>query len=95
MGRYIEIPILAAAQRCGIRLDDRTLGRREVQGYCPFCDGTRNHLFLNTETNQWYCQKCGRGGNAVTLYAAVFGVDNKAAFRELTQDKTHRFYPRK
>lgn len=95
MGRYIEIPILAAARRCGIRLDDRTLERREVQGYCPFCDGTRNHLFLNTETNQWYCQKCGRGGNAVTLYAGVFGVNNKAAFQELTQDKTLRFTPRK
>lgn len=75
MGRYVEIPILSAARRCGIRLDDRTLERREVQGYCPFCQGTRNHLFLNTGTNQWYCQKCGRGGNVVTLYATVLEVD--------------------
>ena len=95
MKKYIEIPILAAARRCGIRLDDRTLGRKEVHGYCPFCSGTKNHLFLNTGTNQWYCQKCGRGGNAVTLYASVFGVDNKAAFEELAQDKLLRFAPRK
>ena len=95
MGRYIEIPIVAAARRCGIRLDDRTLERKEVQGYCPFCGGTKNHLFLNTGTNQWYCQKCGRGGNAVTLYASVFGVSNKAAFEELAQDKVIRFASRK
>ena len=36
MGRFIEIPILSAARRCGIRLDDRTQERREVQGYCTF-----------------------------------------------------------
>lgn len=93
--RYVEIPILAAARRCGIRLDDRTLGRTEVEGYCPFCNATRNHLFLNTQTNQWFCQRCKRHGNAVTLYADVFGVDNKTAFQELMQDKTIRFAPRK
>lgn len=95
MREYIEIPILDAARRCGIHLDDHTLERKEVHGYCPFCNGTKNHLYLNTETDQWYCQKCGRGGNSITLYASVFGVDNKTAFRELTQDKLFRFTPRK
>lgn len=95
MKKYVEIPIIAVARRCGIRLDDRTLERREVQGYCPFCNGTKNHLFLNAKTNQWYCQKCGRGGNAVTLYAGVFGIDNQSAFEELSQDKMLRFTPRR
>ena len=95
MHDYIEIPIVPVAVRCGIRLNPRTLERREVEGYCPFCGGSRDHLYLNTQTNQWYCQKCGRGGNAVTLYAKVFGVDNRTAFQELWQDRVIRFSPRK
>ena len=94
MPEYIDIPILPVARRCGIQLDPRTIERREVQGYCPFCNGSKNHLFLNSESNQWYCQKCGESGNAVTLYAKVMKVSNKTAFQELMQDKVIRFAPR-
>ena len=92
MPNYIEIPILEAAYRCGIQLDPKTLGRVEVQGYCPFCEGSSNHLYLNTKKDRWYCQKCGSKGNTVSLYAQVHKMDNKSAFEELTQDKVLRFY---
>ena len=95
MAGYIQIPIISTAQKCGIQLNPRTLGRVEVQGYCPFCSGTKNHLFLNTESDQWYCQKCGAGGNSVTLYAKIFGVDNKTAFERLRQDKVVWFTSKK
>lgn len=95
MPKYIDIPILPVARRCGIQLNPRTLERREVQGYCPFCSGTKNHLFLNTESNLWYCQKCGESGNSVTLYAKVMKVNNKTAFQELMQDRVIRFTPKK
>lgn len=92
MPDYVEIPILAVAHRCGIQLDSKTLDRVEVQGYCPFCNARHNHLFLNTESNQWHCKRCGAGGNSVTLYGRVHGLANKAAFHELMQDKVLRLY---
>lgn len=92
MPDYIEIPILAAAHRCGIQLDPKTINRVEVQGYCPFCHADKNHLYLNTDSNKWYCQRCGLGGNAVTLYGRVHDMDNKSAFLELMQDKVLRLH---
>ena len=94
MPNYIDIPILLAAQRCGLQLDSKTIERTEIQGYCPFCLGKHNHLYLNTESNQWHCKRCGQGGNAVTLYGRVHGLDNKTAFMELMQDKVLRLSQR-
>lgn len=92
MPDYVEIPILAAAHRCGIQLDPKTIDRVEVQGYCPFCNAKQNHLYLNTDSNKWHCKRCGLGGNAVTLYGRVHGLDNKSAFLDLMQDKVLRLY---
>lgn len=92
MPDYVEIPILFAAQRCGIELDAKTLNRVEVEGYCPFCNAHHNHLHLNTEKNKWHCKHCGAGGNSVTLYSRIHGLDNKTAFQELTQDGLLRLY---
>ena len=48
---YEEIPILEAARRCGLVLNDRTLEWDEVEASCPFC-GDRGpgkyHLSLNS-----------------------------------------------
>lgn len=87
---YIEIPIMHVAHRCGIQLDSKTLDRLEVQGYCPFCNARHNHLYLNTDENKWFCQKCGEGGNSVTLFAKMFNTNNLTAFKELTQNKLYR-----
>lgn len=92
MPNYVEIPILFAAQRCGIQLDTKTLNRVEVEGYCPFCNAHHNHLHLNTEKNKWHCKRCGASGNSVTLYGRIHGLDNKTAFQELTQDGLLRLY---
>ena len=92
MPDYVEIPILPVAHRCGIELNPKTLDRVEVEGYCPVCHARHNHLYLNTEHNQWHCKKCGARGNAVTLYARVHHLTNREAFRELMQDSVLRFY---
>ena len=89
---YLEFSILEVARRCGIQLNPRTLERVEVEGYCPFCNARHNHLFLNTEKNKWYCQKCGASGNPVTLYSRIHNLTNKEAFQELSQDKVLRLY---
>lgn len=39
----------------------------EIKG-CPIChDEKWNHFFLNQNTGQWNCKKCGKGGNLFTL----------------------------
>lgn len=88
---YKDIPIVDTACRLGIHLDDRTLGRTEVEAYCPFCHASHNHLFLNTKTNQYFCQRCKTGGNSVTLYARMRGISNKEAFEELEKQNLYLF----
>ena len=80
---YRRIPILEAARMAGIQINEQSILRTEVEAYCPFCNGSRNHLYLNTERDQWYCQKCRTGGNSVTLYAKVRGINNAQAYQEL------------
>ncbi len=83
MDGYIRIPILEAAALCGLQMKPSTLDDIEVQARCPFCDDKSHHLYLNTEEDLCYCHRCGTGGNSVTLYARITGVDNKTAYRQL------------
>jgi len=38
---------------------------------------------MNTEKNLWHCKKCGASGNSVTLYARIYGIDNRTAVERL------------
>jgi len=84
-GRYADIPIVGAAKRCGVRFNDRTLGRTEVEAACPFCGDKpkRFHLNLNTNKDLYHCKLCGAGGNSVSLYARLQNVSYSEAAREL------------
>ena len=92
---YREIPILEAARRCGLVLNDRTLEREEVEASCPFCGDNgpgKYHLFLNTTKNLLRCVLCGEKGNSISLYAKMEGVSNRQAFRALSEDgRLYRF----
>ena len=84
---FNRIPIVDAARRCGLVLNERTLGRTEVEASCPFCGDHgpgKYHLSLNTEKDQYRCNLCGAHGNSVTLYAAIKGVTNGEAYRAMT-----------
>ena len=83
MDGYISIPHLEAATLCGLQMKPSTLDDIEVQARCPFCDDKSHHLYLNTEEGLCYCHRCGTGGNSITLYAKITGVDNKTAYRQL------------
>ena len=59
---YRELPILDAARRCGLVLNNRTLEWEEVEAYCPFCGDHgpgKYHLNLNTQKNVYRCNLCG------------------------------------
>lgn len=92
---FRDIPILEAARRCGLVLNDRTLEREEVEASCPFCGDNgpgKYHLFLNTRKNTFYCVLCEERGNSVSLYAKMEGVSNRQAFQVLSEDgRLYRF----
>lgn len=50
---------------------------------CLFCD-KESHLFVNSNTGQWGCKKCGKSGNVYTFLEAV--VDK---YRDSTTDKDY------
>ena len=84
-GNYEKIPILAVARRCGLVIDDRTLGHTEIEAKCPFCGDKphRHHLRMNAGNDKFKCWLCGETGNSVSLYAKVEGISNKEAVNRL------------
>lgn len=91
---YKKFPIVDVARRCGIPLDETSLGQDEVLATCPFCgDNGRGkyHLGLNVEKDQYCCPLCGAHGNSVTLYAALNKVSNRQASMALQKDE--KVYP--
>ena len=85
--QFQRIPIVEAARRCGLAIDDRTIRRTEVEASCPFCGDHgpgKHHLSMNTDMDVFRCNLCAASGNSVTLYARLKGVSNKEAYRDLT-----------
>ena len=94
--QFHRIPIVDAARRCGLVLNDRTLARTEVEASCPFCGDHgpgKYHLSLNTDKDQYRCNLCGASGNSLTLYARVKNIANREAFEELTGGSKTYLYP--
>ncbi len=85
MLRYISIPIIDVAERCGVRIGKPT-GKSEVRADCPFCEGHRRSMSLNTAKNVFYCHHCGERGNSVALYSKLMGADARTAYLELAAD---------
>lgn len=44
----------------GVRFDNHEAGD-ERRGECPFC-GKKEHFYVNKNTSQWSCRRCGEGG---------------------------------
>jgi len=59
--------------------------RREIKCRCPFCDSGRGKMAasINESKGLFYCFRCVEGFNAVTLYAKIYGMDTKDAYKEL------------
>ena len=53
---------------------------------CPFCGGKRK-MNINTAKDLARCNKCGGGNgyNRITLHAALTGLNNKEAYKDLMQ----------
>jgi len=87
---YVDFPILEVASRCGIAVDYDS-NKVEIEANCPFCNDRKKHLSFNTTTDQFRCNRCKESGNSISLYAKIHSIDNKTAFRELTEGNTYRY----
>ena len=50
---------------------------------CPFCDDKKAHLNVKISKNVFRCNRCGRGGGVLHLYALMYDVSMNTAYDEL------------
>lgn len=50
---------------------------------CPFCDDKKAHLNVKIRNNVFRCNRCGKGGGILHLYAAHHDVSLNTAYDEL------------
>ena len=93
MPKFVRIPIITSARRVGLHLNERTAGRIEAEALCPFCGDSKYRFFLNTRKDTFFCQRCKTSGNSITLYSRMMGVDNRAAYQELSKEGPYMFPP--
>ena len=73
------IPASEAARRLGMKLSS---GRLRRFALCPIHGDSRPSMMFDL-AGRWHCFGCGRGGDAVDLYALVKGIRPIDAAREL------------
>jgi len=83
MGKTVAMP-------CGIDRVVELLGihvvrRTDTQWLCrcPFCGDRKAHMNVLLSDGVFRCNRCGRGGGILHLYADYCGVDRSTAYREL------------
>lgn len=82
-----HINILNVAYHLNIEIVEQT--GFEYRAICPFC-GHRKltktpTLSLNSQTNQFCCSSCGKGGHSTDLYAKIMNKDKQTALIELME----------
>ena len=50
---------------------------------CPFCNDLKAHLNVKLDKNVFRCNRCGKGGGVLHLYAAAHDVSLNVAYEEL------------
>jgi len=50
---------------------------------CPFCDDKKAHLNVKLSKNVFRCNRCGRGGGVLHLYASAHDISLNTAYDEL------------
>lgn len=50
---------------------------------CPFCNDRKAHLNIRKDKDVFRCNRCGKGGGVLHLYAAIHEVSLNTAYEEL------------
>ena len=85
MGKTGNLPcsIAEVVDLLGIAVVRRT--KTQWQCRCPFCDDRSAHLNVLLSDNVFRCNRCGKGGGVLHLYAEYCNVDRSSAYQELTR----------
>lgn len=54
-------------------------------GLCPFHDDRNNSFSVDLKTGKWHCFAEDEGGNFVSFWAKIHGIDTKAAYKEILE----------
>ena len=54
-------------------------------GRCPFHDDKKNSFSADLKTGQWHCFSEDRGGNFISFWAELKGVDTKEAYKQILE----------
>lgn len=65
----------------GIQVIRNTNTQRHCR--CPFCNDRKAHLNVRKDKNVFRCNRCGKGGGVLHLYAFVHEVTLNTAYEEL------------
>lgn len=83
MGSNFDLPcsIADVVDLLGIRVVRNT--GTQLHCRCPFCNDTKAHLNVRLSSNVFRCNRCGKGGGVLHLYAEVNDVPLNTAYDEL------------
>ena len=83
MGTDINLPfnIGDVVDLLGIKVVRNT--STQLHCRCPFCDDKKAHLNVRLQKNVFRCNRCGKGGGVLHLYAAAHDVSLNNAYEEL------------
>ncbi len=83
MGMDVNMPcsIADVVDLLGIRVVRNT--GTQLHCRCPFCDDQKAHLNVRLDKNVFRCNRCGKGGGILHLYAITHDVTLNAAYDEL------------
>ena len=56
-----------------------------LTGLCPFHNDNNNSFSVDLRTGMWKCHAEDRGGNFITFYAELNGLDNHEAYKQILE----------
>ena len=57
----------------------------KLTGLCPFHEDRNNSFSVDLKTGKWHCFAEDRGGNFVSFWAELHGVDTKEAYMQILE----------
>lgn len=58
---------------------------KSLTGLCPFHDDQNNSFSVDLETGKWHCLAEDIGGNFISFYAKIHGIETKQAYKEILE----------
>ena len=61
------------------------LSGHNLTGLCPFHNDHNNSFSVDLQTGKWHCHSEDIGGNFVSFYAKINGIDTKEAYKQILE----------